>query len=336
MDPSLLCKPVGSLDDTLMIVSSYPTADPRSTVHLRYGTVDDLSNASMWTFYSKLGYHVATIRDHGLLHVDVCPMRNDRKLVAGGDSSMSLLRQLPADVREFWDSAAYVFIRLSNSKVALIVGNVAIRSYTLYLKLMAIPHTTVWVFGKKRYASEIPLAWLETSANGGVINRICFAIHHLEAFNRNRGLVVTNVQRKYAFRERIIDYCQAKMFGRIHLPCFLSTTAYVFQLSTGGILPVPALLEYSKRNDTPSVHFSRPTLDTSSLDKTMERIAGLNIDQQLAIKAIRKSVNIKPAQRSAGRPPEHRKRYQQYCQGTLYTKKKRVGLQATLRQKPAK
>ena len=234
---------------------------------------------------------------------------------------MSLLRQLPADVREFWDSAAHVFIRLSNSKVALIVGNVAIRSYTLCLKSMAIPHTTVWILGQKRYATEIPLAWLETSANGGVINRINFAIHHPEAFNRNRGPVVTDVQRKCAFRERIIDYCKAKMFGRIHLPLFLSTTVYVFQSSTGGILPVTSLLEYSKRSDTPSDHFSRPTLDTSPLDKTMERIAGLSIDQQLAIKAIRKSVNIKPAQRAAGRPPERKERYQQYSQGILYTEK---------------
>ncbi|KAI4655321.1 hypothetical protein J4E93_000032 [Alternaria ventricosa] len=212
-----------------------------------------------------------------------------------GDSSMSLLRQLPADVREFWDSAAHVFIRLSNSKVALIVGNVAIRSYTLYLKLMAIPHTTFWVFGKKRYASEIPLAWLEASANGRVINRISFAINHPEAFNRNRGSVVTDIQRQYAFRERIIDFCQAKMFGRIHLPGFLSTTSYVFQLSTGSILPVKALFERSKGNDTIKEHFSRPTLDTSSLDKTMERIAGLSVEQQLAIKAIRKSVNVKLA-----------------------------------------
>ncbi|KAI4928325.1 uncharacterized protein J4E92_005810 [Alternaria infectoria] len=209
--------------------------------------------------------------------------------------SMSLLRQMPADVREFWDFAAYVFIRLSNSKVALIVGNVAIRSYTLYLKSMAIPQTTVWAFGERRYASEMPLAWLETSANGRVIHRISFAINHPEAFNRNRGSVVTDIQRRYAFRERIIDFCQAKLFGHIHLPGFLSTTSYVFQLSTGSILPVKSLFEHKKGNDTIKDHFSGPTLDNGSLDKTMERITGLSVEQQLAIKAIRKSVNVKPA-----------------------------------------
>ncbi|KAI4928326.1 uncharacterized protein J4E92_005811 [Alternaria infectoria] len=120
----LLVKPCGSPNDSLMVLSSYPTADVNSTVHLAYGTNDDMSNQSMWLLYSKIGFHVADIREHSMFHVDVFPWRLNRKTVPEGDSSLSLLRQLPADLREYWATAAQAFIRISESRILLVVGNV--------------------------------------------------------------------------------------------------------------------------------------------------------------------------------------------------------------------
>ena len=73
MSERLLVKPSGSPDDSLMVLSSYPTADVNSTVHLPYGTIDDMSNPSIWLLYSKMGFHVADIREHSMFHVDVFP-----------------------------------------------------------------------------------------------------------------------------------------------------------------------------------------------------------------------------------------------------------------------
>jgi hypothetical protein len=42
MDVRYLVKPVGSPYSAVMVLSSYPTKDPRSIVHVEYGTVDDL------------------------------------------------------------------------------------------------------------------------------------------------------------------------------------------------------------------------------------------------------------------------------------------------------
>lgn len=61
MRPDWLVKPFGDFTDPLLVLSSYPTADPRSSVHLSYGMTNDLSNRSMAWLYAKLGFHVAPI-----------------------------------------------------------------------------------------------------------------------------------------------------------------------------------------------------------------------------------------------------------------------------------
>ncbi|KAI4627515.1 uncharacterized protein J4E87_004079 [Alternaria ethzedia] len=80
-----LVKPIGSFTDTLLLISSYPTASEEGSVHNRYGTVDDMSNVCMWMLYAKFGFHVADIRSHGVMHVDIMARRLDQNLIPGSD-----------------------------------------------------------------------------------------------------------------------------------------------------------------------------------------------------------------------------------------------------------
>lgn len=71
--PEYLVKPFGLFSHPLMIISSYPTVDENSSVHLRYGTVNDLSNTSMARLYAKTGYHKVQERKVGMFHIDIFP-----------------------------------------------------------------------------------------------------------------------------------------------------------------------------------------------------------------------------------------------------------------------
>jgi hypothetical protein len=99
MDEHSLCKFNGHLEDTLLFVSSYPTAAPSASVHNRYGTVDDLSNLCMFLLYAKFGFHHAQLRKHGVMHVDIMARRIDRKKVPSGSNSLGPLRKLPNSLR---------------------------------------------------------------------------------------------------------------------------------------------------------------------------------------------------------------------------------------------
>ncbi|KAI4927598.1 hypothetical protein J4E85_006110 [Alternaria conjuncta] len=72
-----LVKPIGSFTNTLLLISSYPTALEEGSVHNRYSTVDDMSNVCMWMLYTKFGYHVADLRSHGVMHIDIMARRLD-------------------------------------------------------------------------------------------------------------------------------------------------------------------------------------------------------------------------------------------------------------------
>jgi len=80
-----LVKPIGSFTDTLLLISSCPTASEEGSVHNHYGTVDDISNVCMWMLYAKFGYHVADLRSHAVMHIDIMARRLDRNLIPGSD-----------------------------------------------------------------------------------------------------------------------------------------------------------------------------------------------------------------------------------------------------------
>ena len=178
----------------------------------------------------------------------------------GGEAALSRAGTIPTKLRKHWQDYAFKIVSCSDAKILLVVGGIAARAYMIYIKEENIPHQTLWTFGKRRFEQEIPLAWLQFEA--GRVQRLVFAIPHPEAFNRHRARNPTDTMRKYCMHERTIDYCLAKLFGKIHLPCFLLTTAYAYQLSTGSILEIWAFRNSdAKKNDTLSTHFKRPRLD---------------------------------------------------------------------------
>ncbi len=73
MEEESLVKPSGRIDDPQLVISTYPTKNPKSTVHLRYGVVNDLSNLSMFNLCAELGFHMPGIRSSGMLRLDVFP-----------------------------------------------------------------------------------------------------------------------------------------------------------------------------------------------------------------------------------------------------------------------
>jgi len=83
MRPDYLVKPFGSPEDPLMVMSSYPTSDPTSSLHMSYSTINDMSNQSIAVLLIKLGYNVANVRTTGVFMVDLFSRRLDRKRMIG-------------------------------------------------------------------------------------------------------------------------------------------------------------------------------------------------------------------------------------------------------------
>ncbi|KAI4627516.1 uncharacterized protein J4E87_004080 [Alternaria ethzedia] len=131
MSESNLVKPTGSLRDTLLIVSSYPTAKEDSTVRRSYGTTLDISNESMFMLYAKLGHNVSSIRNHGALHLDVFPRRVDRNIALGLGN---IVDQVPTNLGMYWRLVVRQLIEPSHSKLALLVGSAGVATYVDYLK----------------------------------------------------------------------------------------------------------------------------------------------------------------------------------------------------------
>jgi len=181
MEPESLVKPFGSLDDPLLVVSSYPTNDPMSTVHLAYGTTNDMSSICMFMMYMKLGLHNATTQPHGMLHIDIFPRRVDRKSIPGATvSRKSVMRTIQKVLREYWETSAFEYIAWSNARVGIVFGHWASESYQTYLKLARIPHDTIWLTGRRRHHEELPCACVEYSHDGKNIQRIMFGVFHTE------------------------------------------------------------------------------------------------------------------------------------------------------------
>jgi hypothetical protein len=107
MEDSNLCKYCGSLEDTILLYSSDPTAKNGSSVHLEFRTVDDLSNISMLGIYAELGFYVANIRKHGLLHIDMVPRRLNRDIIPStGTAAQDIFRKLPLELSVLWQHTA--------------------------------------------------------------------------------------------------------------------------------------------------------------------------------------------------------------------------------------
>ncbi|KAI4674912.1 hypothetical protein J4E81_011156, partial [Alternaria sp. BMP 2799] len=283
-------KPTGSLRDTLLIVSSYPTARVGSTVHQSYGTTMDMSNVSMFMLYAKLGHHVSSIRHHGALHLNLYPRRINRKLVPTGQG---VLAKLPAQLREYWTSFAHELIDSSHSKVALLVGSAGIATYVAYLKANKIESKEMWVSGSNDHVhhKEHPSAWLEYDVNGN-IRRIAFGVPHPEFYNRFRGTVVTHKVRANAIKERLVDYVKVLLWNDADLQTFLSTTTYRFMTTIGVVIRMSHLEGYAEENQNLKDILSIPILSNDALHVLLKKNSKVSTEEARDIKAWRKRMNV--------------------------------------------
>ena len=135
-----------SIDDSLVRVSSYPTAKDGSTVHGSYRTTLDLSNQCMNMLYSKLGLHLKSFRLTGALHIDVFPRRINRDNI---DGLGNVIDDIPTNVRLFWRLVAHEWLACSNAKVALLVGAAAVTTYLSYLDANQVQHQEIWLASSK-------------------------------------------------------------------------------------------------------------------------------------------------------------------------------------------
>ena len=83
MRPDYFVKPMGSFEDPLMVIYSYPTFDPTSSVHLSYSTANYMSDESMSSLLVELGFNMANVRTTVMFLMDVFPRRLDRKTMIG-------------------------------------------------------------------------------------------------------------------------------------------------------------------------------------------------------------------------------------------------------------
>jgi hypothetical protein len=215
------------LDCSLKILSSYATKDPFSSIHQSYGTSDDLSDMSMFYLYSKLDYHNSTLRNSGVLHVDVFPRRIDQKKIVGGDAARkSPQAMLPKVLTEYWVQFACDCLNKSRAKIILVTDNSALKVYLRDLKRRSIEHTSVWACGQMRDLVEMLIAIKEHAPGSSAISRLIIATFHPEAFGRLRARVPVNMQRRLAARERLINFVTAVVHDDTHLLSYLSSTPY--------------------------------------------------------------------------------------------------------------
>jgi hypothetical protein len=166
MDESLLVNPFGSFHAKLLVFSSYPTKAPRSTVHMRYSTVDDLSNLCMSTLYNKLGFGQVNLRESDMFHVDVFPHRLGRLEMGCGSRCDSVVTQVPPVLRHYWENAAIDAIALSKSGVVLNMGRYAATVYQHSLKKRGVHYTEISLGSPViRQGSpvnrQLPIGWFE-------------------------------------------------------------------------------------------------------------------------------------------------------------------------------
>jgi hypothetical protein len=272
-----------------MILSSYPTRDERSTVNLEYGTVDDLSNVSIFQLYAKLGLHKATIRPTGPLHVDVFPRRLDRKILPGRSGVMV---NIPEVLKDFWAAHADQYLYNTSARVIIVCGHQARKHYTKFLSKNRIRHDILWVTRIHRATTELLAAWVELDDDGS-IRRIALGTLAPEGFIRTRVRHPISSHEHAAFRERLMDFAVTILFGAPHLPAFLSFANYYWSLASGLIIPIQVFLDLTEENDTLSPWLHRPTSNFSTMDDMIRGNPALLAKKDL-IYRIRKTQNVKP------------------------------------------
>ena len=236
MRPDYLVKPFGSPEDPLMVMSSYPTYDPTSSLHMAYSTLNDMSNQSIAMLLIKLGYNVANVRTTGVFMVDVFARRLDRKLMTG--LSEKVLDSVPSQLRHYWQTFAFICLDKSTARVLLLMGKTAFREYSQYLKERGRTAKIIYLSGTQRYPTETPAAMLEYHDHSPTtIRRVAIITYHPEFFAREKSKTKSSRDDDLAIRERLIDYALTILYGQPNVQGLLSTCAYHFNLRSGVFVP---------------------------------------------------------------------------------------------------
>ncbi|KAF2827243.1 hypothetical protein CC86DRAFT_405380 [Ophiobolus disseminans] len=270
MKPEHFVKHVGSPEMILMLISSYPTLHPDSSVHLEYGTSDDLGNESQFLLFSKLGYHKVRLRKQGMLHVVAFPRRLERKQFLGG--GQSLLRKIPAALRNQWFESSETLIAWAQASVSVFTGHTGKERYQHYLKKSGKKFEAVWLQGTPRHAAELPCAWLEFADDGTTITRLTVGSFHGKRIVRYRAHVPSEIQTSIAFRELLLGFATTILFGSPLLPAYLSSMNWHRSISNGIIIPLSAFQDFTVMNDTLSEYFRRPMLGHSKMDRLFKKM----------------------------------------------------------------
>jgi hypothetical protein len=288
-DSKFLVKPVGSLQSVFIILDYYLARDERSTVNLEYGTIDNLSNVSIFQVYAKLGPHKATIRPTGPLHVDVFPRRLDWKLLPGRGKVMA---NVPDVLKQFWEDHTDQYLHDTSARVIIVCGHQARKHYTKFLPKNSIRHEILRITGIQRATTELSAAWVELYDDDS-IRRIALGTLAPGGFIRTRARLPISTHEYSAFRKRLIGFATTMLFGAPHLPAFLSSANYYWSLASGLNIPHQVFLDLTEENDTLSAWLHRPTSNFSSMDDMIRRFPALLTKKDL-IYRIRKTQNVKP------------------------------------------
>lgn len=93
-------------------------------------------------------------------------------------------------------------------------------------------------------------------------------------------------------RERLFDLASVLVHQNAPFQTFLSTGAYLFQTSTGILIPLTAFHSFSEENDTLTPYLSRPMLNYSMIDELIAKDGQITNKKKL-ICALRNRVNVK-------------------------------------------
>ncbi|KAF2033370.1 hypothetical protein EK21DRAFT_86472 [Setomelanomma holmii] len=294
-----LVKPFNTFQDPLMVMGSYPTKDPSSSVHLSFGMVNDVSNISMFMLYAKLGFHTLGVHRTGMLHTDVFPHRLDRKAFPGASmGGQQTTTKLPLALRRYWETFAFECFSRASSRVGITTGHTATTVYQRNLEYCRISHERIWVDGHQRYRQELPVAWLifKPTQKATSLVRIVFGVFHLEAYLRSMAVHINDITRHIAAREWLIDLVDVLLYGNPYMPAFLSSCQHFWQTLTDLIIPVRDFVAFdAKHRDTLSHQFQWSTLNLSTMDDLIARLT-MEDSKKKAICKARKDNNVKPSE----------------------------------------
>jgi hypothetical protein len=248
-----LVRPIGDLNQPLIILSSYPTM---TSANNNYATVNDPSNTCMFRLYAKLGLDRPRAAA-GVLHLDDTLLRIDRKVAtkAYGPKFYRLPNgRVPATLRKIWDRFSFNLIDQSKSTIGLLVGNTGTKMLMRYFKSRNVKFKTFDehnVAGMERDSnsrgSRLPIAVkeYETDARGARLKRLWFATFHPEYFTRTKAKDLKNTMLTHmmTFRERLIDMTYVLAYGMAPpRPGYLSCPShYLTSFQVGLIVPAKVL-----------------------------------------------------------------------------------------------